>query len=249
MAHGISQLETRDWVFKKDAKINGNFRRSPDRYYLEEFFKQLPVLNADIAVSTNLDFEILGTNATAAQVTNSATEAGIVLTTAGADNDQVFILPHLDTGQSGWTTKLWGTENEVIWECSIRTGSAITAELVFAGLKLTNDPTIATDNDQVFFRYSTDDSNTTWRVIDSIGGTDTNTDSGVTVAASTIYNFRIEIDSSRVARCYINDVCVRTTSALTNDVDLIPYVGIQALAAAAKNITLFYEKISRKLFE
>jgi len=116
-------------------------------------------------------------------------------------------------------------------------------------LKLTNTPTVATDDDQVFFRYSTDDSDTTWQVESSIGGTDTSTSTTVSVAASTIYKFKIVINSDRKASCYINDTLVYTTAALTNDVDLIPYVGIQSLSAAADNITLFYEKISRVLFE
>ena len=229
--------------------LGGNISRSPGRCFFEELFPRLPVLNANIGVNKNLDFEVLGTNATAAQVTNSATEAGIVLTTAGADNDQTMILPHLDAGQTAWTTRLWGTENQVVYECQIRTGVAIATELVWVGLKLTNTPVIATDADQIFFRYSTDDSDTTWRIISSIGGVDTNTDSGVTVAVSTLYNFKIVVDSDRIAKFYINDVLVKTTTALTNDVDLIPYVGLQALSGVAKNITLCYEKISRVLFE
>ena len=124
-----------------------------------------------------------------------------------------------------------------------------TGVLYWFGLKLTNTPTIATDNDQVFFRFSTDDANTTWRCIDSIGGTDTNTDSGVTMTALTNYKLKIEIDSDRKASFYINDVMVHKTSALTNDVDLIPYFGIQALSAAAEHMTVHWLKISRILSE
>lgn len=256
MSNGISQLENRDWRFKQDIEIVGNVRRSPSRYYLEEFFSHTPGVNGDLASATeatrvprNKHFEVLGTNAVSGSVTFSATEAGNVLTTAGADNDQVIILPHLDTGQTSWTGTKWGTENSVVWECAIRTGSSVAAVLIWAGLKLTNDPTIATDDDQVFFRFSTDDSDTTWHVIDSIGGTDVNTSTSVTVAASTTYRLRIEIDSDRKASFFINDTQVHRTAALTNDVDFIPYVGVQALAAAAKTITLGYEKISRDLFE
>jgi len=90
MAHGIPTLETRDWNFKNDVKVTGHFERSPDRCYLEEFFLKRPAINADIdqvytvevARAANKDFETLGTNATTALVTYSATEAGIKLTTA-----------------------------------------------------------------------------------------------------------------------------------------------------------------------
>lgn len=254
----------------QDMTYAGNLRKSPGRYYLEEFFPKRPGLNASIAAAftdadataaanttitvarevANKDFEILGTNATADDVTFSATSAGMLLTTDGGDNDQIIILPHLDTNQTAWASVLWGTENQVIWESVITTGDDIaTGLLLWAGLKLTNDPTVATDDDQVFFRFSTDDSDTNWEIVSSIADTDTTTDSGVAVAASTQYKFRIEIDSSRKAHFYINDIEIYVTAALTNDVDLIPYVGIQALSGTGEFVTLHYEKISRILFE
>lgn len=238
------------YKFNSDIAFMGNMRNMPHRYYLEEFFKQIPDANANIAVSTNLDFELLGTNAAVGNLSFSATRAGVKLATAGADNDQVIILPHLDTKQTAWTGVQWGTENQTIWECAITTGDDITnGVLYWAGLKLTNTPTIATDADQVLFRFSTDDSDSNWRCISSIGGTDTNTDSDVSVAVDTKYRFRIEIDSDRRAHFYINDTEIVKTDALTNDVDLIPYVGVQALNGAAEYFVLHYEKLSRILYE
>ena len=239
------------------VRIEGKSDQSSDRYQLEEYFKRKPAFNPDIQnaaeatrMIANTDFEVQGTNgATASTSFAGGADAGVLLTTAGADNDQVIIVPHVDANQSAWNLVRWGTENQVDWQCAVRAGAAITTVLYWAGLKLTNVPTIATDADQVFFRFSTDDADTTWHVIDSIGGTDTNTSTSITVTAGTVYRFRISIDSSRVARCYINNILVRTTSALTNDVDLLPFVGVQALAVAARTLTLGYEKISRVLFE
>ena len=91
------------------------------RYYLEEWFKQLPKLNAvniidpdaddasalALHVSANKDFEVLGTNMTSALSTRNSTAAGIVLTTAGADQDQAILAPHLDSNQTAWTGTLW----------------------------------------------------------------------------------------------------------------------------------------------
>ncbi len=249
MAHGIPTLETRNWKFKKDVQTVGHFIREPSRYYLEEFFKQAPLEDSDIAVNANLDFEVLGTNMTSTLSTFSTTVAGITLTTAGADNDQGYVCPHLDTKQTAWTNTLWGTENQVIWEAAVKTDSAIATTLLWAGLKLTYDPTVATDADQVYFRYSTDDADTNWEIVSSIGGVDTTTDSGVAVAASTVYLFRIEIDSDRKASFFINDVHIYKTAALTDDVDFIPYIGVQALAAAARSVLIGYEKISRTIYE
>lgn len=220
------------------------------RKHLREDFAQLPVLNANIAVSTNLNFEVLGTNADATDVTFPSTLGAIEVQTHGADNDSTIILPHLDTAQTAWTNNKWGTENQVKWEASVRTGAAVTTVLYWAGLKLTNTPTIATDADQAFFRFSTDDSNTTWQCVYSIGGTDTTTSTTVTVSAATNYLLRIEIDSSRIPHFYINDVEVATGTAMTNDVDLIPYVGVQQLAGSiTREIYLVYEEISRIIFE
>jgi len=263
MAHSVGSLETRDWQFKNNVQVDGHIRRSPGRWYIEEFFHQRPGINADVdqvytvevARGCNLNWEALGTNSTTALVTFAPTYAGLLLTTAGADNDQIIITPHLDTttdqtdSNTAWAGVQWGTENQTEFECAITTGATIATALIWVGLKLTNTPTVATDADQVFFRYSTDDSDTNWELVSSIGNTDTTTDSGVAVAASTTYRFRIDIDSERKATFYINDVGIYKTAALTNDIDFIPYVGIQSLSAAADTMVLHYVKMSRILFE
>lgn len=225
------------------------FRRSPGRYYLEEFFNQVPQLNASIAVNANLNFELTGTNAANADSLHSATIGGLEIHTAGANNDQIIIGPHTDTKQSAWSVISWGTENQVDWESTIRTSASIADIILFAGLKTSNSPTVAADNDKAIFRYSTADGNTTWQAIYSIGGVDTTVDTGVTVAANTIYRFWINIDSSRIARFYINDTLVATSTALTNDVNLLVFSGVQALAAAQKQMVISHEKISRIIFE
>ena len=269
MAHGIPTLETRNWKFKKKVQTVGHFIREPSRFYLEEFFKQTPALNAvltaafdnadatnasNVTITTarnvaNKDFEVAGDNMTTALVTFSTTVAGITLTTDTTDNDSAYICPHLDTKQTAWTNTLWGTENQVIWEAAIKTDTAVLTTLLWAGLKLTQDPTIATDDNQVYFRYDTDVPDTNWQCITSIAGVDTTTDSGVTVSGATVYLFRIEIDSDRKAHFYIDDVLVHSTTALTNDIDLIPYIGVQALMGAARSVLIGYEKISRTIYE
>ena len=228
-----------------------------NRYLLEEYFAQRPCINGDMASATeatrmvaNRHFEVLGTHASSDDVTFDATNAGILLTTDGASADQCIVCPHLDTNQTAWANIKWGTENQVDWTGCIKTGAAITTVQIWAGLKLTNTPVIATDADQVFFRYNTtDDTTAYWTVISSIGGTDTKTVTPVAIAVDSTYKFRIKINADRTASCYINDVLVYTTAALTNDVDLIPYIGVHALDTAATTLIINYEKISRVLFE
>jgi len=262
------------------------------RYYLYESFSKKPGLNAvaiidpdaDSAsalaayVIANKDFETLGTNMTTALTTFPGTQAGILMTTAGADQDQAILLPHLDTNQSAWAKVLWGTENSVEWECSISL-PAIDNQKVWAGLKLTNDQLVATDANQIFFKFQTDATNSEafsdysyWHLVHSIGGTDYISQIPVTVAADTIYHLKIVIDSDRKATCFINGVQYNVTStsgstggtavtavqpgvaaaktaALTNDIDLIPYIGIEAGAAAAEAVNVHYQAISRHVFE
>jgi hypothetical protein len=271
----------------QDRTLHGNAAKDTRRYYLEEWFTQLPKLNAvniidpdadDAAalalhVLANKNFEVLGTNMTSALSTRNATAAGITLTTATADQDQAILLPHLDANQTGWSGTKWGTENQTTWECSINT-NAIDNQKLWAGLKLTNDQLVATDDDQAYFKFQTDATNseaftdvTKWHFVHSIGGTDFISVLPITVAANTIYHFKIEIDSARKLSIFVDGIQYNITStsgstggtavtsgttksgAMTDDVDLIPYIGIEAGAAAAEAVDIHYQCISRTLFE
>ena len=212
-----------------------------------------PGINADIQNATESvrmiadpDFEVLGTNGTSALSTFYA-EGGITFTTAGADNDQMILVPHLDANQSAWEQVTWGTDQSTIWECALRTTATITSMTIWAGLKLTNTSVTATDNDQAFFRYAAATNSGKWQAIHSIGGTDTATDTGITVAASTVYRLRVAIDSSRIARFYVNSTLVSTSTALTDATDLKPYIGVQANTAAARAIYIIGQAISRQV--
>ena len=262
------------------------------RKYLFEAFYQRPGLNAiniidpdadsasalAITQAANKNFETLGTNYTTALTTFSATQAGITMTTATADQDQAILLPHLDTNQTAWSGTKWGTENSVEWECSISI-PALDNQKVWAGLKLTNDQLVATDANQVFFKYQTDATNSEaftdfakWHFVHSIGGTDYISRLPITVAVDTQYHFKIKIDSDRKATIFVNGIQynvtetsgstggtavtavqpgkqVVTTAALTDDVDLIPYIGIENGAAAAEVLNVHYQAISRNVFE
>jgi len=105
----------------------GDPAKDARRYYLEEWFLQRPGLNANIDQAStvevqralNRNWEALGTNMTTALATFATTSAGILATTAGADEDQAILTPHLDTAATAWAGTLWGTENSVSFETSI----------------------------------------------------------------------------------------------------------------------------------
>ena len=259
----------------------GTTAKDARRYYLDEWFLQRPGINANIdQVSTvevqralNRNWEALGTNMTTALCTFASTSAGVLATTAGSDQDQAILTPHLDTAATAWAGTKWGTENEVHFETSIML-PALDNQKVWAGLKLTNDQLVATDDDQVYFKFQTDATNseaftdfTTWHFVHSIGGTDFISQIPVTVATNTPYHLRFEIDSDRKAAIFVNGIQYNVTStsgstggtavttgttksgALTNDVNLIPYVGIEAGAGAAEAVNVHYVCCSRNVFE
>ena len=261
------------------------------RYYLEEYFNHLPGINGDLASTTeatntpvNRSFEILGTNHTSALATYSATVAGMTITTAGADQDRMIVAPHLDTKQGAWANTKWGTENQVHWECGIRTSSAIDNQKIWAGLKLTNDQLPQTDANQAYFYFATDATNgqalstyTPLYFIHSVAGTDYLTNTGITVAASTNYHLKIKFDSDRKMEIFVNGVQYGVTQtaattfdgstsvtgttqsdindktqksvAMTDDIDLIPYIGIEAGDGAAAALDVQFEAMSRLIFE
>ena len=257
------------------------------RYYLEEYFDLLPGINGDLASTTestntpvSRQFEVLGTNHTSALATYSTTVAGMAMTTATADQDRMIVAPHLDTKQGAWAGTKWGTENQVHWECSIRTSAAIDNQWIWAGLKLTNVVETATDANQAFFSFGTDADNAGQAFTDftklhfshSIANTDYISVLPITVAASTNYHLKIVFDSDRKLTIYVNGIQYNITStagstggtavtavqpgtaatkstALTNDIDLIPYNGIEENAGAAEALNTHYVCMSRNVYE
>jgi hypothetical protein len=285
--HKIYSVATSTGV-DADRTVHDSGIKDTRRYYLEEYFAQLPGLNADLASTTestntpvNRDFEALGTSMTSALATYSATVAGMTITTAGSDADQSIVLPHLDTKQTAWTGTKWGTENQVHWEAGIRTSSAIDNQKIWAGLKLTNDQLPQTDADQAYFYFATDETvgqvlstYTPLYFIYSINGADYLTNLGITVAASTNYHLKIVFGSDRKMSVFVNGVqyglatsatttfdgttSVTGTSvtdnttksaAMTDDINLIPYIGIEAGDGAAAALDVQFTAISRLLFE
>lgn len=214
-----------------------------------------PGLNADlddtdeaVRVRTSRVFEILGNNATSVLCTHNV-GGGVRLTTAGADGDEMILVPHLDANQTGWDDMTGDTGEEVHWGTMIRTSSLlVTNTIIWAGLKLTNTEVEITDADQVYFRYEDDVNSGNIQFIYSIGGTDVEVDTGVAVVIDQNLHLKIVIDSLRIARGYINGVLVGTSTALTDSIDLKPYVGVADDGSTrAAFINIYGQTISRKV--
>lgn len=216
-----------------------------DRFILDERFHRVAKLAASLLIGTNLDFAIIGTNAVDGDSTFNV-EGGNNMATGALANDQMIIQPHGTANQSAWRAVNWPTQREVIYRAMIKTGASIAAEIIWAGLKLTNTGLQATDDDQAYFRYENGVNGGRWQALWSIAGVDSNAETAVTaVAASTVYQLVITIDSARVPRFYVNGVLVATGTALTTAINLLPFVGIQTTEGVAKNMVLRHCGISR----
>lgn len=228
------------------------------RMTLVERFEQRPALAAAIDPSTaadpsqaeidaifgaNKNFEVAGTNMTSALVTYSGDQGGVILTTAGADNDQAILQPRTNPANVTRWNAGFDSRQGLRWGTSFQV-SSIAAILIKVGLALTNALDVSTDDDQIGLFFETDSADVNFAVIKSIAGTDSEDDSGIAVAADTEYRVIFDIDRTGVCRTFINDVLVDTSAALTDVATLKPFIGIQALGAAAKAIRVRFEAVS-----
>ena len=68
-------------------------------------------------------------------------------------------------------------------------------------------------------------------------------------------SYNDDLTMALVIGCWVRDTAVEAgkaatkSAALTNDVDLIPYIGIEAGAAAAEAIDVHWTSISRHVYE
>lgn len=276
----IINLETDDRVVATfdgvTNKIVGSLDVEDSMYMLEEHFKQRPLFKSTIFTeaitfdniddilnysSANKDFEIVGTGM---DITDALTlvaldlNGGVSITSDSGASDQAIIQPHTSTKQSIWNVAgLFDTNAAPVFETIITTGTSIASTIIIAGFKLTNTTVLATDDDQVFFRYEDGVSSGKWVLAHSRDGTDTSTVSDIAVAASTTYRLKIVFDRTYSAtplgifstpaltfKAYINGALVGTDSypAMVANEDLKPYVGVQGVS---KNIKVRKLKCGR----
>lgn len=229
----------------KNLIVSNGFLRNPNRYYLEEYFQQIPRLLTDLSpssaddgndgatgnelaamISANKNFMVSGTNASSSSTSFSITRAGVNLTTGTIVNDQVLISPITTVNFSAWDNVRFGTENEVEWECAVSFDN-ITNVCYWVGLMNTsNTPVITTNTDKAFFFFDSGTiagsgtsmtTSSSLHFCYSIAGTHYVTDLGITVEADTLYRLRISIDNNRKISVFVNETQygLTTTSSST----------------------------------
>ena len=233
---------------QQDALITNLFDNEFERTSYKTNFTKKPILASDFLITaTNPTLAQMafiaqshetmevdaGTNATSALSTFS-TGGGLPLTTAGASADQEIIRSKAVA---------------LAFRCRLKTGASIADVRIVAGLFLTVAQPFAegTDNDAIFFTFA-DASSANFRLCYNVGGTDAALDSGLAVAASTTYDLMITVSADRIVTFFIDDK-IRGTSgstALTADIDLLPFIGVEARATAAKACTIRGFGLSKK---
>lgn len=242
------------------------------RTALVERFEQVPSLAASIDPETaadpsqaeidaifaaNRNFEVAGTNMTAALCTQNVARGGVRLTSAGAEADQCILQPRTNpAGVSRWTlgflsdgSPFWALQfNVPDWEL-----------LTFkAALALTNAHNLTTDADQVGLWY---DGSVTpedegppvvpefitepnFRVVWSAGGTDVEIDTGIAPENGREYLLTVTLDANRRAEVRLNGLLVGISGVLVTAKTLKPFVSIEALEGAAKIIDVRHEAVA-----
>ena len=248
---------------QQDALITNLFDNEFERTSYKTNFTKKPILASDFLITaTNPTLAQMafiaqshetmevdaGTNATSALSTFS-TGGGLTLTTAGASADQEIIRSKAVAAQGCLGTWDWSTSDELAFRCRLKTGASIADVRIVAGLFLTVAQPFAegTDNDAIFFTFA-DASSANFRLCYNVGGTDAALDSGLAEAASTTYDLMITVSADRIVTFFIDDK-IRGTSgstALTADIDLLPFIGVEARATAAKACTIRGFGLSKK---
>jgi len=209
-----------------------------------------PGLPADFDSATEATMNItdplvtlLGTNAASALVSNSV-EGGIDVLTGAVDNDQMILVPHEDTNanQMHPDTLTWGSDREVVFECSIKTPSALTTMTMVMGLTLDASPavmSVTSPDDFMLFEFESDTPDTTWQIVSDVAnGGPVTLDSEVPVVASTNYHFMLVSTPDQILHAYINGMEFTSVAYAANEVDLIPMIGYQSLGTNGSPSTL-----------
>ena len=236
-----------------------------------KFFIKFASTDSTTIAEKNGDFELQGTNHATGTVAFNSTRAGINIQTSANGNDQMIIAPHQDTNQTAWKGVTWRTDNELVWECAIRTGALIDNMVIWAGLKESNVPGFLTgDSDQAYFLYATDDTkgtlttNANLHFVYSVNNSDYVTDLDIALAVETIYKLKIIIDKDRKVSVYVNGKVYGLSSsgtsggatqnnagqkslALRTARSFIPFIGIEEFTGVNRSIDVYYQKMSRTL--
>jgi hypothetical protein len=196
--------------------------------------------NESVSHIANPNWGIVGAGAAVSgDVTYNAAGMGIQLETQATADDQVWIEPHTTAGASMIDDVQWNTAKQPYLYIDIVTGDATTNRLYTAGFvtatsstKTSTDLTMALNDEAFQIAYSTEHltSLTNWCAVSSRLSTETETDSGVAVVASTRYRIEMWLDADRKPQYYIDgaQVCTADNTAITAVTDIFPMFGVMS---------------------
>jgi hypothetical protein len=210
-------------------------RRQQSRVYARADFGTKPVTEASLVVldlgssfmSADKNFVLSGSGGSwSADV---STDGGTVLTPGSKSSSAFAILKPSPHGRFGSIN--WLTNKEPRFRAVLRPTQIKQARILFGVLSSSGNPGKfgggASGSHRVEFHQNSSDSY--WRVETDVNGSNSSSVvTSVAAAAGTVVDFEIQIDSSRMAKAYINGLLVwSATYAFTTATELIPVVGIQ----------------------
>jgi len=206
------------------------------RATIVEPFSLLPQrVGAGALAAPNPHFELTGVNV--ATSTQSFSENGVFLATAGALGDQVICAPI--AGQTLWANSLPSGLDPL---CRFRITTISDADVRFeVGVRATvNALDDTTDNDKMIVRFDSSDgvtSDTNFVLVTSNNGVDVIEDTGIALVANFDYTIVLAVDENENVFCFINNVLGNDPSLHSLRITNIgtPYGAAEALAASAVN--------------
>lgn len=277
LVRGLLENDTHPMGLIRSDEFIDTYANRDDRIFFRHEFNTLPALSTQFfAYSAKSSGRIVnnewmisganidGFNSSRGAYFDTSGDGLIWLAASSKSSNRLTLRPRpngaVNKAYSKWASMLWGTDEEVHFDTTIKTSgaagdaTATSGEMVLAGLVLTHafnnhsgaTPTI-TDADQIQFVRDNRKDTVNLYVLTSIAGVDAFYDTGVNLANSTRYRLQIHMQADRTAKCYVNRVLVATTAALTTAINLIPHIAMRAngnLAAHGK-VGVYYVEMSK----
>lgn len=230
---------------------------STPRSELTETFQTVPAPVGSNAYGKNERYmvsgfsgAVVGQAAFVADGVQLSTFSGVAGNT-GFSGANIVLLPHSVAGQSivgfsGYSD----TAKELKFVCNFKTGTSVATEIIWCGLQPFNStPVVATNDDQIFYRYEAGVNNGCWQVIISRAGVDTTYSTSVAVTASTWYSLEFCLDAGRYVFASINDQVVAPSpmAPVTASVNMIPVLGVQDQFGTPRNVVVSKMYVGRSL--
>lgn len=220
---------------------------------LIEQFDILPAATQAAGKSYAWDLTGAGTPTVAFATDGGGLTLGTTAADAGSDNDE-SALWSLASGAFNVPRKPDGTRKHRL-SSKVKTGASVASYCIQWGLKLTDTAVYKTDADQALIVFDTDAVDvdpatgyadisagmTTFYVIVSVAGSEYVYNTGVTVAASTEYDFAMEIGTDKVLNVFINgkQVALPGLPVLTSTASLLPtFRVLERVASSTKTATI-----------